>query len=76
MRTVAATGPLDLVEEFRLRRWARTNYVEQPKRQQDWHPIVIEEMLRRDSEVGTVDAADLVATESPNAFSNHEMHYN
>lgn len=76
MRTVAPARPVDLVEEFQLRRWARMNYVEQPERQNDWHPVVIEEMLRRDWELGKTEAGELIETESPNAFSNHEMHYN
>jgi hypothetical protein len=41
---------LDAVDELRLRRWARQHYVSQDHRDQSWHPIVIDEMRRRDQE--------------------------
>lgn len=41
---------LDLIEELRLRRWARENYVPGDQRQRDWHPVVLEEMQQRDAE--------------------------
>jgi hypothetical protein len=40
----------DLIEEFRLRRWARLNYVPAEQRGEDLHPIVLNEMLLRDEE--------------------------
>jgi hypothetical protein len=43
---------LDLIEELRLRRWARENYVPPEKRQRSWHPIVHEEMKKKDHEKG------------------------
>lgn len=42
---------LDLVEELRLRRWARVNFVPREARQADWHAVVHDEMSRRDSEL-------------------------
>lgn len=42
---------LDFIEELRLRRWARENYVPPDKRKQNWHPIVHEEMEKKDNEV-------------------------
>ena len=33
---------LDLIEELRLRRWARENYVPPENRQRTWHPVVHE----------------------------------
>lgn len=48
-----ASGPnseIDLIEELRLRRWARENYVAPEARQQTWHPVVLEEMSRKDLE--------------------------
>jgi len=42
---------LDLIEELRLRRWARENYVPADERDTTWHPIILEEMRRKDGEV-------------------------
>ena len=41
---------LDLIEELRLRRWARENYVTPESRCNTWHPVVLEEMSRKDQE--------------------------
>ena len=41
---------LDLIEELRLRRWARENYVPADERDAGWHPIILEEMRRKDGE--------------------------
>lgn len=45
---------LDFIEELRLRRWARENYVPQAERSVDWHPVVLEEMRKKDRETGEV----------------------
>jgi hypothetical protein len=45
---------LDLIEELRLRRWARENYVPSDERDTSWHPIILEEMRRKDGEVSDV----------------------
>jgi hypothetical protein len=42
---------LDFIEELRLRRWARENYVPPTQRQQSWHPVVHEEMEKKDIDV-------------------------
>lgn len=42
---------LDFIEELRLRRWARQHYVPRGQRDLDWHPIVLEEMDRKDVEM-------------------------
>ena len=42
---------VDPIEEFRLRRWARENYVPVDSRDRAWHPIIQEEMRRKDAEV-------------------------
>ncbi len=47
---------LDFVEELRLRRWARENYVPRNGRQITWHPVVHEEMEKKDLEAGTLTA--------------------
>jgi hypothetical protein len=41
---------MDLIEELRLRRWAREHYVPVEKREQTWHPVVHEEMKKKDNE--------------------------
>ncbi|HXD87544.1 MAG TPA: hypothetical protein VN641_13690 [Urbifossiella sp.] len=42
---------VDVIEEFRLRRWAREHYVPAEQRDRGWHPIILEEMHRKDGEV-------------------------
>jgi hypothetical protein len=41
---------VDFIEELKLRRWARENYVPVDRRDNSWHPIVLEEMTRKDTE--------------------------
>ena len=41
---------VDLLEEIRLRTWARANYVPPEERDLTWHPVVLEEMDARDRE--------------------------
>jgi hypothetical protein len=41
---------LDLIEELRLRRWARENYVPRGQRQTGWHSVVLDEMSKKDFE--------------------------
>lgn len=48
---IAVVAELDLIEELRLRRWARQNYVPPEKRDAAWHPVVLDEMDRKDDEV-------------------------
>jgi hypothetical protein len=50
---------IDLIEELRLRRWARENYVPAQQRQHSWHPIVIDEMAKKDSEQGKAGSGSL-----------------
>lgn len=42
---------VDFIEELRLRCWARENYVPADERDATWHPIILEEMRRKDGEV-------------------------
>jgi hypothetical protein len=44
---------IDFIEELRLRRWARENYVPPENRQRTWHPVVHEEMKNKDYEKGS-----------------------
>jgi hypothetical protein len=46
---------LDFIEELRLRRWARENYVPSEQREQSWHPVVHEEMEKKDVEFIPLD---------------------
>jgi hypothetical protein len=41
---------LDFIEELQLRRWAREHYVPREQRQTGWHPVVHNEMERKDFE--------------------------
>jgi hypothetical protein len=41
---------VDFIEELRLRRWAREHYVPFADREENWHPIVWDEMGRKDEE--------------------------
>lgn len=43
---------VDPVEEMRLRTWARRNYSPAEDRDGNWHPIVLDEMTRKDGEAG------------------------
>jgi hypothetical protein len=54
-----ATSPaleIDFIEELRMRRWARENYVPKVKRESTWHPIIHDEMVRKDREWSAVAA--------------------
>jgi len=46
---------LDFIEELRLRRWARENYVSETQRQLSWHPVILDEMARKDEELTEVE---------------------
>lgn len=41
---------VDPIEEIRLRTWARKNYAPTSEREEGWHPIVLDEMSRKDEE--------------------------
>jgi hypothetical protein len=46
----AVLAELDLIEELRLRRWARQHYVPADERDASWHPVVLDEMDKKDLE--------------------------
>jgi len=46
-----AMAEVDLIEELRLRRWARENYVPFESRSRSWHPVILDEMARKDEDV-------------------------
>tara|TARA_R110002095_G_scaffold215335_1_gene209175 strand:+ start:15900 stop:16166 length:267 start_codon:yes stop_codon:yes gene_type:complete len=41
---------VDAIEEIRLRTWARKNYIKESQRDDLWHPVILDEMLRIDQE--------------------------
>ncbi len=41
---------MDLIEELRLRRWAREHYVPLHERERSWHTVVHDEMKKKDHE--------------------------
>jgi hypothetical protein len=50
------TADIDLIEELRLRRWARENYVSAERRESAWHPVVLDEMKSKERDQSTVYA--------------------
>ena len=48
---------VDVIEEFKLRRWARENYVPPTQRDGTWHPIILEEMTSKDRDSTTTTLA-------------------
>jgi hypothetical protein len=51
----ATLTEVDFIEEIRLRRWARENYVPADERDESWHPVVLEEMHSKEVEQGIPD---------------------
>ena len=56
-----AVSELDMVEELRLRRWAREHYVPRAQRERNWHPVVLDEMEKKDRDLtqGVISYASL-----------------
>jgi hypothetical protein len=48
---MSQASALDLIEELRLRRWARLNYVAAEDRSPKWHAVILNEMALRDLEL-------------------------
>ena len=59
--TSSVMAELDFIEELRLRRWAREHYVSREERKHSWHPIVHEEMEKKDVDLGVADGAPAYA---------------
>jgi hypothetical protein len=53
----SVSAELDFIEELKLRRWARENYVPRHERRTDWHPVIHEEMDKKDFDQETVTIA-------------------
>jgi len=52
---------VDFIEELRLRRWAREHYVPADRRESSWHPVVIDEMMRKEREGNEEEAVSISA---------------
>lgn len=50
IRDPEVEGKFDVVEEMRLRTWARQNYAPTEQRDKEWHPVILDEMKRKDKE--------------------------
>lgn len=50
----SVASEVDFIEELRLRRWAREHYVPRNQREMSWHPVILDEMDRKDSEMAEV----------------------
>ena len=48
--SVDGGSEIDPIEEIRLRTWARKNYTPAHKRDDTLHPIILDEMKRKDEE--------------------------
>ncbi len=48
--TAPHASDVDPIDEMRLRTWARKNYAPATKRRADWHPIILDEMVKKDRE--------------------------
>ena len=57
-----AAAEVDLIEELQLRRWARENYVPPTGRDATWHPVVHDEMGRKDLDAAPEAASAALAS--------------
>lgn len=46
---------VDFIEELRLRRWAREHYVPRNQREMSWHPVILDEMDQKDTEIVEIE---------------------
>jgi hypothetical protein len=53
----ATLSKIDVIDELRYRRWARENYVTPAERNEQWHPVILEEMRKKDDEGITATVA-------------------
>ena len=58
---MSSVAELDFIEELRLRRWARENYVPPEQREPSWHPIVHEEMEKKELDSGKPSTSPVYA---------------
>lgn len=43
-----SSSDVDFIEELRMRTWARANWVPRPQRESTWHPVILDEMDRKE----------------------------
>ena len=76
MTNQADDTPINILTELRMRMWARKNFVAiQERGDKGWHPVVIDEMRRRDDELALQQLMGMVITSSgivPLERSRHE----
>ncbi len=51
----SVAAEVDFIEELRLRRWAREHYVARNQRKRSWHPVILDEMDRKEREMVEVE---------------------
>ncbi len=51
----SVVAEVDFIEELRLRRWAREHYVPRNQRELSWHPVIRDEMDRKDHEMVEIE---------------------
>ena len=47
---LAGETEIDPIEEIRPRTWARKHYAPAQERDESWHPVVLDEMSKKDHE--------------------------
>ena len=52
----SVVAEVDFIEELRLRRWAREHYVSRNEREMSWHPVILDEMTRKERETAEVES--------------------
>jgi len=75
---------IDLVEELRLRRWARMNFVPAAERSDAWHPVILDEMRVQDGEAKQPTSGPKWLTQLPHihattparSMAGDELYYN
>lgn len=55
---VPTPSALNLIDELKLRRWARLNYVPAVLRSTSWHPAILNEMAMKDAELQETTESD------------------
>lgn len=57
----SVASDVDFIEELRLRRWARENYVPAGRRELSWHSVILDEMTRKDVEMAEAESVSICA---------------
>ncbi len=48
---IESEDSVDAIDEIRLRTWARQHYAPANERDDEWHPVILDEMTRKDREI-------------------------